>query len=1125
MRFAAVAARRRAWLAKVKTLPDYMNWKCKTNTGFLQRHFRILSKHVRDTLMGWVREGSPEPRYSTEDMELTVNDYPDPEVAAIKLLRNAIEKSGMEALENQTKSLEKMVLLGALSTMLKNGVLTLINGKIIIVTPNFSVNAKKTRLVANFSYVPDRFRKDNNLPNFSINAGYENSQTTMSFKSIQDRASHALATYGFQATLVDMSGWFHQILNSRKLLHLNVKVVAVPLTDKPDGPIDVVCVPLHTNEMGDAGAAMVCGTLNNLFVEALDKHTASQNLFSVPRCEIKGPEAYGLASCKRSVKQFMSDEGNLSRLRSKKLRTQKKVMNNFKSAHTRHKTWADYRCGKGRFRLTMTHQDDTLVVHRASMLERAARCLYNAYKKAGWLTSTSLDVENFTSLFTFLGFQHNLAGGNGIPTFGLTPEKWRDYTIDILYLCYSKRKFDPTVGRLLSIAGRLSHVCEIFPWARAYLAPLTWLMSGCNTICKTSPGLWRTIKDATVPVPQIVLDLIWEIWEKVYKRTTSAIDFVLIEEDCVLKLSTDWAPTGIGCVNMTNGEYVGIPIPKCHVMYTEHRKQSTFGELMGAYLAIEFWTRGTSGMRISLRGDNIGALVALQRWRSIRVSGPLVLMFARLIESRRIIIIPRYVNTTAIVADPLTHVGDKSEKNKTWWRDFRFRMHSQSAFIGSRLPPQHFELDRRYKEYSEIASRYPFCNYRTKNPPSDISSGGTLMLREIAMEEIKSRVLARAHSASLNLRYIWDWVHFVQNTLGSREAVFGVFTKFHTGRDKVLNYIKCFISFLKTRYKGSKNLEIGIYPSTLRARVSMVLALLAIFREGEFRGLRNLWRDITQYEKTHVPREKKWLAFSEIENILRELSEEIREARKRGTYTISDCYNAAGTMVVFFMVLCHYRIGNLVWKTKSGSSNPLTEFDGSGIVLLGDKYKPSGAKINLFTKSDKLKRPNGQLAEAVLKGAKPHRPVEVKSSADPDILFGIVEIICFYLDCLGHGRNGFRGSIRTKNKKGEISNFCYQNFRNWLKKKFDGVVFESLGGNPILPENLRATGITHLLSLVPPEMASKIVGHASMETTNKYYVGWSHAEMAMVNAQHQACLLGVPGPSLEEFSPALRSTH
>jgi hypothetical protein len=633
--------------------------------------------------------------------------------AAKELVRNA--GTDVSLLKNQTKSLEKMLDLGGLSTFVEQGIVAKINGKEILPTPNFSVESKgKTRLVANFSHVPIRFARDPNAENWSINTGYDIEQTTMGFCSLRDRAAHALACYGFVTVLVDMSGWFHQIMNTPQLLHLNMKVVAIPLTDDPNGKVEVVVVPLHTCEMGSAVSAMVCGTLNSAFVDAADKRTISENLFSLPRSEISSPERFGLSKCHRNESQFRKDEKKMAKLRSKKLGVQKSKMNEFEYAHQTDKMFAAWRCGSERMKLTLTHQDDTLLAHKSvDRLMEAAEKLYEFYQKANWVTSTTLKKEDLLAWIKFLGFQQNFDGeGGDEPTFGLPEDKWRLYSVDVTYLATCK--LPPTIGRLLQIAGRLAHVCEIFPWARPSLAPLAWILAGANAICKSDKAAWRKLAKRTFMPPKIVVDMIVEIWKEILGKSTKATIFVIIEEDCDMMISTDWAPSGLGMVCVwnkrdpsRNGEHIGVPIPEHHPLRTNHEHQSTFGELFAEFLAIEFWTRNTVGMRISVRGDNTGALITLQRFRCIPVNGVLVMMIARLLKEREIVLVPRYVDTNSIVADPLTHVGDRSVKNKTWQADFRRRMNFMHFEIGNFLPQHCMQVDFFYRQYARIAARYP----------------------------------------------------------------------------------------------------------------------------------------------------------------------------------------------------------------------------------------------------------------------------------------------------------------------------------------------------------------------------------------------------------------------------------
>ena len=64
--------------------------------------------------MKWIREGPDLPKVLPSDRGLTQSDYPDAVRAAKELVRNA--GTDVSLLKNQTKSLEKMLDLGGLST-------------------------------------------------------------------------------------------------------------------------------------------------------------------------------------------------------------------------------------------------------------------------------------------------------------------------------------------------------------------------------------------------------------------------------------------------------------------------------------------------------------------------------------------------------------------------------------------------------------------------------------------------------------------------------------------------------------------------------------------------------------------------------------------------------------------------------------------------------------------------------------------------------------------------------------------------------------------------------------------------------------------------------------------------
>ena len=359
----------------------------------------------------------------------------------------------------------------------------------------------------------------------------------------------------------------------------------------------------------------------------------------------------------------------------------------------------------------------------------------------------------------------------------------------------------------------------------------------------------------------------------------------------------------------------------------------------------------------------------------------------------------------------------------------------------------------------------------------------------------------------------------------SEDTFMGIFKKYDFSRDAVAEYVLLYIDCLD---QGILNDGKGTPPSTLRARITMVMAWLGIFRPGKYTGLPGVWKRIKKFEKKHIPKDKKILSLADLERVLRILEEKMKTARERTELTTADSYDAAGTLVVYMMVIAHFRVGNILRKNEKGNSNEKTEFTLEGVKYHGDYDSPEAATMSTFEKKARLNRPTGELEKAVEKGLKPLRPVKVFASKSKNKV-GILEVLKHYEQKGGYQPSNFRGPIKFRNQKGNWKVFKYRNFKKWLEFTFPKGSLSSLGMENLLPSNLRATGITYLLKMLPLEMVSRLVGHAGVATTLKYYIGWSQDEIAVVNAQFQAALLGEVGPSMEKYekerSQIIRSTQ
>merc|ERR1711969_294340 len=114
----------------------------------------------------------------------------------------------------------KMIKTDAASSPLLNGLEQRIWGRAILSMPGFIVyTKKKARYVCNLSKKPSPriFSTDavrnRVIRNFTLNRGYDKSQTTMGFHDVSDLAAYMLAMPpGTNFVMIDLTGWFFQIM-------------------------------------------------------------------------------------------------------------------------------------------------------------------------------------------------------------------------------------------------------------------------------------------------------------------------------------------------------------------------------------------------------------------------------------------------------------------------------------------------------------------------------------------------------------------------------------------------------------------------------------------------------------------------------------------------------------------------------------------------------------------------------------------------------------------------------------------------------------------------------------------------------------------------------------------------
>ena len=101
------------------------------------------------------------------------------------------------------------------------------------------------------------------------------------------------------------------------------------------------------------------------------------------------------------------------------------------------------------------------------------------------------------------------------------------------------------------------------------------------------------------------------------------------------------------------------------------------------------------------------------------------------------------------------------------------------------------------------------------------------MLGKVATVRSLDAARARATSVSSNMNYIQEWVEFMELHVESEDTFMGIFKKYDFSRSVAAEYVLFYIDCLD---QGILNDGKGAPPSTLRARITMVMAWLGIFR-------------------------------------------------------------------------------------------------------------------------------------------------------------------------------------------------------------------------------------------------------------------------------------------------------
>mgnify|MGYP001479672899 CR=1 FL=1 len=597
------------------------------------------------------------PVTTLEDLGISASHFEDPEILARQLLQDPNEAFQM------AKLFKKMIFTGGASRILPHGLNSLIFRKKIISMPGFIVYTKnKARYVNNLSkrpYFPagrnhilkcgSRLKEfsattiPSSVRNFTLNKGYLPSQTTMGFHGIADKAVSLLALPSTSFNInVDLKGWFFQIPQNRKMLHYQVKTFPVPETDDPNGPVSLHSFVLMGTEMGNAIAAAAAGGANIAIVRAIDReaqYLPYPDLLSLPKSKIIPPGAYNLRECKASYQEIMA-------------RYPTKHKNEDAWLHLDHTHLAIWRSGANRFPLYSIHQDDVALKNISrSLTIQAGRYLYAEYQQCNILTSTTFSEDDVLQEDIITGTKVNFR----TKTLSLPDDKWLRYTHNVhnLILCAES----VTAAEALTICGQVMHATELFPSLKPSFTPFSWFLSGLCTLCKADPRKWERAKARRIAIPPVIARMVHDGWKMIKNRAQHATKFVKILEDADRSISTDWCPRGMGFVDHISGDFEGILIPTDHPMTIFFAKHSLFGELFIVTLALIVFAK--PGQVIALAEDNMGCIQAIKKYRSRASYSALSMKFAEVVREKQLTIIPRYMDTDTIPADPISRTDKK----------------------------------------------------------------------------------------------------------------------------------------------------------------------------------------------------------------------------------------------------------------------------------------------------------------------------------------------------------------------------------------------------------------------------------------------------------------------------------
>jgi hypothetical protein len=581
--------------------------------------------------------------------------------------------------------------------------------------------------------------------------------------------------------------------------------------------------------------------------------------------------------------------------------------------------------------------------------------------------------------------------------------------------------------------------------------------------------------------------MIFDAWQMIKNRKQHALVFVKLAEDATLFLSTDWCPQGMGVVDHVSGNFEGVLIPSDHPMNLIFRKHSLFGELFTVVVAISALAADNSV--VALSEDNMGCLQAVKTFKSSLSYSALAQIFAKVVREKNLTIVPSYMDTDTIPADPISRTDKKD-----WFSKFSARCALLKIPVGHRMTGALDGWRDLWNQIMRLEAKY--------SPYPDISGRG-LLIKELSYQtalRVASDRARAVQSAASGVRYFLDYCRKIgQNHLLYR----GVFREMNPSLTLVNQIYRCFVLWL---IKGGHRKKIDqstgklgpdpALPSTIISIYSLALIPNKLFSRPVV-GLRAMAL-AKEYARRHHPKDKIYLSKCDLELLLRSCASYFKSIDENDLWNFQQEQQFLATYLVLSLsVFPLYRVGNILETTTSGNS-ALTLGSFSFVRRQGVDY----LRIVLLEKGDRLK-----------KNLAPKRTILWMRVSDLELTAGNIgpyEILkkylkVFKLDLVANAQSPLR---KPASKRTSI----------FLKKNYS----DRLAGLPTLlnidltslaqtdgirvtlkPCIIRRSAISWHADISPIHMVQRMAGHSSVLTTMGIYAGASKQEFLNLQASHQ----------------------